>query len=68
MTDSLDHSVGIEFLVRIGQRIEKEETIAKIFCSDKAKAEYAANLVSLAIGTSPLEVPSVKLIVETISG
>ena len=66
MTDSLDHSVGIEFLVRIGQRIEKEETIAKIFCNDKAKADYAANLVSLAIGTSPVEVDPPELIVETI--
>ena len=67
MTDSLDHTAGIEFLVRIGQRIEKGETIAKIFCNDKSKADYAANLVSLAIGTSPLEVPPAKLIVETIS-
>ncbi len=39
MTDSLDHTAGIEFLVRIGQRIEKGETIAKIFCNDKAKAD-----------------------------
>ena len=66
MTDSLDHTSGIEFLIRIGQRIEKGETIAKVFCNDKSKADYAANLVSLAIGTSPLELPPAQLIVETI--
>ena len=67
MTDSLDHTSGIEFLIRIGQRIEKGETIAKVFCNDKSKADYAANLVSLAIGTSPLELPPAQLIVETIA-
>ena len=66
LTDEIEHSVGIEFLVKIGQRIEKDQTVAKVFCSDKSKAEYAANLVSLAIGTSPIEVEPNKLIVETI--
>ena len=59
--DSIDHSVGIEFLVRIGQEIKKGQPVANLFCH-AAQQEYVANLVSLSIGTSPVRVDEPKLI------
>ena len=63
--DPIDHSTGIEFLVRIGDRIEKDQVIANVFCNPTVSA-YAENLVGAAIGVSPDEVPVPELIVETL--
>ncbi len=64
MGDKIDHSVGIEFLVRIGDRVEKEQTIAKLFCPD-ALAQYAGELVLGSVGITPVETAPPKLIVES---
>ena len=63
--DSIDHSIGIEFLVRIGDQVESGKPIANIFCNTPA-AEIAAELVASSITLSPEPVDSPELIVETI--
>lgn len=47
--DPIDHSCGIEFLVRIGDNIEKGDLIANVFC-DPGIASMATNLVGASIG------------------
>lgn len=64
--DDLDHSTGIEFLVRLGDPVESGQPIAKLFCDGPAK-EYASNLVSTAIGISPTPIEPPPLIVDTVS-
>lgn len=63
--DQIDHSTGIEFLVRIGDKIEKGQPVANVFYNT-TEANYAMELVGAAIGVSPTEVHPPKLIVETI--
>ena len=62
--DVLDHSTGIEFLVRIGDKIEAGQVIANLFCNGDIAA-YAGQLVSASIGVSPTPVQTPTLIVET---
>lgn len=65
MSDNIDHSVGMEFLVELGQPLEKGQPIAHLFCPEE-QSEYIGNLVSLSVGTSPVEFEPPPLIVETI--
>ena len=65
MGDPIDHSIGIEFLVRIGDRVEPDKPIANIFCDGPA-AKHAAELIESSITLSPDPVDSPELIVETI--
>ncbi len=51
--DPIDHSCGIEFLVRIGDKLSKGDLIANVFCDSKV-APVATNLVGAAVGTEPL--------------
>ena len=62
--DQLDHSTGIEFLIRIGEKIESGQPIANVFC-DSVAAELAIELVgaSIGIGSEPVDPPP--LIVES---
>lgn len=62
--DTLDHSTGIEFLVRIGDKIEKGQTIANVFSSGTA-TNYAVELVGAAVAISPVEVDAPTLIVDS---
>ena len=63
--DRLDHSAGIEFLVRIGDKSEKDQPIANVFCASAAK-NYAIELVGASIGVSQSPVEPPKLIVESV--
>ncbi|MDB2318426.1 hypothetical protein N9V88_02425, partial [bacterium] len=63
--DPIDHSIGIEFLVRIGDRIESGQPIANIFC-DTSAADHAAKLVESSITLTPEPIDSPELIVEAI--
>lgn len=64
--EEINHSVGLEFLVRIGDKIEEGQPIAKLYCDDRKIAEYAASLVSLAVGILPTPTEAPKLIIERI--
>ena len=50
--DPIDHSCGIEFLVRIGDSVSEGDIVANVFCDDE-RASVAANLVGASIGTIP---------------
>jgi pyrimidine-nucleoside phosphorylase len=63
--DPIDHSIGIEFLVRIGDWVEPGKPLANIFCNTPA-AKHAAELVESSIKLSPEPVDSPELIVEAI--
>ncbi len=62
--DQLDHSTGIEFLVRLGDQIESGQTVANLFCHTN-QAAYASQLVGASIGTSPTADVIPDLIVES---
>lgn len=62
--DQLDHSSGIEFLVRIGDQVEKGQPIANVFC-DSPAAKYAIELVGASVGYSDSTVDPPQLIVES---
>ncbi|QEG20833.1 thymidine phosphorylase [Mariniblastus fucicola] len=47
--DPIDHACGIEFLVRIGDKINKGDVVANVFCDAKLAA-VATNLVGASIG------------------
>lgn len=66
MGDPIDHSTGIEFLVKIGDKIEKGQPIANVFCDSSSTANYAVELVSASIGMSEQAVDTPKLIVESL--
>ena len=61
--DPIDHSTGIEFLLKIGDPVENGQPIANVFC-DGPKAEYVNQLVSAAIGVSPVAVDRLPLIAD----
>jgi pyrimidine-nucleoside phosphorylase len=63
--DPIDHSIGIEFLVRIGDWVEPGKPLANIFCNTLA-VKHAAELVESSIKLSPEPVDSPELIVEAI--
>lgn len=64
MHDSIDHSVGVEVLVRIGDQVEVGQPIARIFGD---KPDLARTLVELSFGISPVQCDDVPLIIESVS-
>ena len=64
--DQLDHSSGIEFLVRLGDQVEKDQPIANVFCDSAPKASYACELVGASVGISEAAASPPELIVESI--
>ena len=65
LADELDHSAGIEFLVRIGQQVETGEPVANLFCDSKVEMIEPIIGSALEIGDAPVKPRP--LIVETIS-
>ncbi len=65
MGDPINHTTGIEFLVRIGDKIEAGQEIAKLFCESPVR-QYAAELVGASVGVSPTPTEPQTLIVETV--
>ena len=63
--DPLDHSVGIECLVRLGDSVESGQAVARVFCDDDSKAAYASELVAASFVIGP-DGQSPDLIIETI--
>ena len=63
--DPIDHSIGIEFLVQIGDRVEPGKPIANIYC-DAPTVEHAAALIESSITLTHEPIASPELIVETI--
>ena len=65
--DPIDPSAGIEWCCKIGQKIEKGQVLAKVYCKDSQKAQRALQSIPKTITLGPLcSVPP--LIVETLYG
>jgi pyrimidine-nucleoside phosphorylase len=65
--ESIDPTVGIEFLARLGQNISRGEPLARVFCDRPAAAETAEHLVAMAVRVSPHPRDPPPLIVQEIS-
>ena len=64
--DAIDHSVGLEMQVRIGDRIEAGESLARIF-APASKVAPAMEMVHRAIVVGEQETPPMQLIVEHVT-
>jgi len=64
--DMIDHSVGIEVLKKIGDRVEKGEALVRIYFSDKSDLRNALNLIKESYEFSDEQIRSPKLIGELI--
>ena len=65
MGDQINHLVGVELLARIGDRVEKGQKLANVFCESSSKG-LAKELVAASFGITPVEPEAPKLIVETV--
>ena len=64
--DPIDHSAGIEFLVRLGDKISQGQPVASIYCDTPDIAELAGQLVSMAVRVCAQPVATSSLIVEEV--
>ena len=65
MGDRIDHSVGVEMLAKIGDEVQKDQPLAKIFCAESV-AGLASELVGASFGITPTKADRPKLIVERV--
>ncbi len=61
--EPIDHAVGLEMLVRIGDHVEQEQPIVKILARTPEAAEQARSLLLSAFGFSPHSVAPLPLII-----
>ena len=64
--DPIDHSVGIEMLVRLGDRVERGQPLMNIFAREQSR-ETAARQIEQAIHIAPEPPPEQPLIAERIA-
>jgi thymidine phosphorylase len=65
--DTIDHSVGIEFQVSLGDKIEPGQILAVVHAANSSSAEVAAKAVLRHIHLAPTQAKSSPVILETIS-
>lgn len=65
MTDQLDHSTGLEMLVRLGDRVERGQPLVKLYAHDSQR-EHAERLVRRAIQLAEHAEPPPALILQRI--
>jgi pyrimidine-nucleoside phosphorylase len=58
--DRLDHSVGLEMLARLGERVDAGQPVVRIFSSNPDRTRAAAALIrsAITIGERPITAPS----------
>jgi thymidine phosphorylase len=66
MTDAVDHSVGLEMLVRIGDPVENGQPLLRVFASSE-KCNRVRGILGAAVSVSEQPVPSPPLIVDRIA-
>lgn len=66
MGDKIDHSIGLAWLSKIGAKVERNQPLLSVFCSDDAFARVKVDL-QRAITISDESVPEPDLIVKRIS-
>jgi len=62
--DPLDLSAGIEFLPAVGDRISKGDVLARIYSTDKSKAETCSTRILSALTLNSEAVPALPLIID----
>lgn len=65
MTDKIDHSVGLEILVRIGDHVDRGQPLVRVF-APQHKSELVRDMIASAITFSDQPVPLLPLIVDRI--
>jgi len=66
VTDAIDHSVGLEMLARIGDRVERGQPLAAVYAHQRGYPEALAMIAgAIVVGPEPVEPP--RLIVERIA-
>ena len=65
MADTIDHSVGLEMLVRVGDKVEESQPLVKVFAT-REKFENVRKMVAETITLSNEAVAPLNLIVERI--
>ena len=65
MTDAIDYSVGLEMLVRIGDRVSAGQSIVRVF-GPTEKVDQVRGLIAAAISLSDQPVPPLSLIAERV--
>jgi pyrimidine-nucleoside phosphorylase len=64
VTDLVDHAVGLEMLARVGDRIDAQQPIVRLFARSSSAAETVRRLVASAIRISSHPTPPLPLIYE----
>lgn len=62
--DPIDHSVGLEMLVRVGDRVEPGQPLLRIFAHSHAAADVAQKMLLEAFQFNPQPVPALPLIID----
>lgn len=63
--DAIDHTVGLEMLVRLGDSVRRQQPLVKVFAWERGRDEALAKIRgAITMGDAPIEPP--KLIVERI--
>jgi len=65
--DVIDHTVGIEFQISLGDKIEPGQTLAIIHAANSSSAEAAAQSIASHIHLAPEAPKSSPVILETIA-
>ncbi|ABR31675.1 thymidine phosphorylase [Thermosipho melanesiensis] len=64
--DNIDHSVGLEFFKKIGDKVSKGETIVKLYISENSAAEIALELLDEAYIISDEETKKLNIILDIV--
>ncbi|OOC45593.1 thymidine phosphorylase [Thermosipho sp. 1074] len=64
--DKIDHSVGLEFFKKIGDKVSKGETIVKLYISENSDVESALNLLNDAYTIGDSDVQKLDIILDII--
>jgi len=65
LSDVIDHSVGLEMLVRIGDQVEPGQPVVRLFAGDRGTSEATA-MIEAAIRIGPQSVVQPSLVVERV--
>ena len=67
LEDEINHAIGLEWLVKIGDTVERNQPLLHVYCTDTGYAKVKPDLMkAITLSDDPVEPPS--LIVKRISG
>ena len=67
LEDEINHAIGLEWLAKIGDTVERNQPLLHVYCTDSGYAKVKPDLMkAITLSDDPVEPPS--LIVKRISG